>query len=328
MPSRFKSAVDNTLGLAANGDTQYEDAKKTNIKEASKDRVFQFMTNELAYQRSTPAHQMELYREAGLNPSLMYGQMSDLATEPLAGAEANAPSPSSGRLDQLLGLGADIAMKVPTIAADVDLKRAQAAEIRSRIPVNNARTLQLLKSLDSMQADIEMKRSNIIRNGVLNRLTEQQTQDIVFKQGIASASLDQAERRLQNDIGWTQQQIKESNAKIKKILADANVSKEQYHQMIEFFAYKKALTQSEIEKNTAQSRLFVAQQDQALATRDKLVKEGLRLEQVMNLDLPNEDRATTMFQMANSKNPLDRVCGQIMYAIDYASGDILGAFLK
>ncbi len=154
--NKAQNAADNNLGLDSDtGQPVWKTQMKNNAFEASKQRIFEFMENELAYQRSRPVNQMNEYRLAGRNPSLMYGQMTDLSTQVPSGAEGSySGSPTSG-LNQLLGLGADITSKIPSIAADVELKQAQAAEIRSRIPLNDERRYNL--SLQSRNIALEGK---------------------------------------------------------------------------------------------------------------------------------------------------------------------------
>lgn len=147
----IRHAIDNTLGLAANGQSQYEDAKATAIQQAREQRDWEEYMADKQYYRSTPAAQMQMYREAGLNPSLMYGQMTDLQTTIPSGAEANVPSPSSGRLDSLLGLGADLAI----LPAKIDNIKANTDYLNSQSGVNSERvkTLQYQNAMLKFQKE-------------------------------------------------------------------------------------------------------------------------------------------------------------------------------
>lgn len=150
--SRVGNAADNFLGLAPDGSTQFDYSLRNNNEQAQIDRDWQEKMFNLSNLWNSPDHQMKLMRDAGLNPSLMYGQMSDLSASVPSGAQASSPSGSAGRVDSLLGLGTDIAV----LPAQIDLLRAQAAETRSRIPVNEKKPVVMQATIDQMASQVKL----------------------------------------------------------------------------------------------------------------------------------------------------------------------------
>lgn len=170
-----RNALDTFLGLDSNtGDAAWKTQMQNNNEQSEIDRNFQREMADLQYQRSTPANQMKLLREAGLNPSLMYGQMSDLQTSVPAGAEASYGSAPTSQLGSLLGLGQDAAM----MPAQIDLMKAQAANLRSQIPANEKKPEVMQASIDALasQTKLNLEKVNSEQSvQALNRLLGKKT---------------------------------------------------------------------------------------------------------------------------------------------------------
>lgn len=104
---------------------------------AQDERTWQQQMMDKMNQYNSPANQMALLRAAGLNPSLMYGQMSDIgsANPPSAGAASvSALPPQYGAADSLL------LAKIANINADTENKRAETKgkEIQNTIDSMNS----------------------------------------------------------------------------------------------------------------------------------------------------------------------------------------------
>lgn len=131
---------------------------------------YQATLNREQWERETeynsPANQMARMAAAGMNPNLALGDAGNAGNTQLSTGMASATNP--------FGQGASVMAAVRQgrmFDAQEDLYRAQAEELRSRIPGNDMKP-------SVMQSQIDMAASNIERNGVLNGYTQEQQSKI------------------------------------------------------------------------------------------------------------------------------------------------------
>lgn len=319
--NRFGSAIDNLLGLASSGDTQYEDAKIFNAEEAEKNRLFQREMADLQYQRSLSSTQMQNYRDAGLNPSLMYGQMSDLQTSVPAGSEANAPSPSSGSLANLLGLAGNLGIQGSQVSAEIDYKRALAEEIRSRIPLNQQRVNEIINRISDLQASVDERRARVELMLSQKGLTDEQRSNISFEQSLKSGYLDLEKQKYELLSNKTAAEISKMNAEEKALLARANVSERELQEMIWTYSIRRA--------GLEKANFLTDQQiNQANATAEKLRKEGVRVDQLVSQETNKTMTRQAIRNAASSDDPVTNIGGRFVMAVEYCADHLLGAITK
>lgn len=293
--SQYNNAIaDAFLGLDSEGLSQFESAQQFNSAEAEKQRQFEFDMWNRTNDYNSPANQIQLLRQAGLNPSMMYGQPVDTTASVPAGAEANSPSGSAGQLSSLLGLGADIS----EIPAKIDLMRAQAEEIRSRVPVNQQKVNELINLVADLQASVDQRKASAALMLSQRGLTDEQKNNISFEQSIKQGYLDLDKMKYDLLADKTAAEIKKMNAEEREITARAGVSERELQEMIWTYATRKA----GLEKQNNLTDVMIAQ---ANATADKLAKEGVRIDQIVSMDSNREQMRSAIKSAANSSNLLN-----------------------
>lgn len=128
-------------------------------------------TNEFNLEVSDPAFQMKRYKDAGLNPWLIYGQPQDVSASNMSTQQFANPDLKS---------------------ADIDIDKAFAAFMQTKMQQ---------KQLESMDADIAAKNANANNANASAALTTQQTQQQaeLFGGQKTMQSLDIAGKGLSND---------------------------------------------------------------------------------------------------------------------------------
>jgi hypothetical protein len=138
---------------------------------------------------NTPAAQMQRYKDAGLNPNLMAGQIS-------AGNQSSAGEPHAMQLHPIDAL---------TAASNVNLQAAQADEIRERaIAQRNANSLFAYDSL--------LKALSI--NELQSRINKQ-IKDLEMME--SQKKLNEAQTKSLNDLRQTEKELKKAQTKLAQI---------------------------------------------------------------------------------------------------------------
>ena len=149
-------------------------ANKTRLREARKQRQFSLdmWNRQNAY--NTPARQMERLKDAGLNPALMYGQ----------GNVGNAEKAMSYQTPQIENTGAIAAQSLAS-GAQIDLVNSQkklneanafARTIEAYIKGGGSKktaTSMFQNQMDNLQADTNQKKQNIINLDTVNKLNKE-----------------------------------------------------------------------------------------------------------------------------------------------------------
>lgn len=303
-------ALGNFLGLTSSGQQQFEAAQQFNAAEAEKQRLFEFEMWNKSNEYNSPAAQMQRAREAGLNPSMLFGQPISEASVP-AGAEASSSSGSGGRFDPL-GLGADLS----ELPARIDLMKAQADEIRSRIPLNQTKVIHLKKVMEDLDASVQQRFASIRQMFANAALSDAQRENISFEQMMKRGYFELDSARLASDLRLNESKIKQAEAEADALLARANVSRRELYEMVHTFAIRKA----GLEK---QNQLTDAKIAEAQSTADKLRKEGLRVDQIMAIDSP---KAINSQSWADDMSGVNGKVNQAGSMITYQIMDALDRF--
>lgn len=150
------SGLFNSVGQLFSNRSNRKIARETNEFNAEQNRLnreFQAQQAQIArdwqeeqYQKySSPAAMVQQYRDAGLNPALMYGQnlQSSTGSSPspsgsaASGTAIPAQAPNlTGIVQDFLGL-ARLKSEIDNINADTDTKKAQALKLGSDVNLNN-----------------------------------------------------------------------------------------------------------------------------------------------------------------------------------------------
>lgn len=138
---------------------------KMQLEENQKDRDWQEAMWNKSNEYNDPSQQLQRYKDAGLNPNLVFGQgASSLAAQFGAPSSHNVgTSPQYGDAFKSLANAIPAMVELSNLKkqgenldADKDLKNAQAEEIRSRIPGNKAnaqgKTLDNMFNMDTYEA--------------------------------------------------------------------------------------------------------------------------------------------------------------------------------
>lgn len=110
---------------------------------------------------NSPAAQMQRYKEAGLNPDLIYSQgASTAATAPSPASQASTPSAGSfNNVNPLESLGS-------AISADA-MQRAQIEAIKAGVNKTNAETKQINIQNEALPDTLRQQLSNLVKQGNL-----------------------------------------------------------------------------------------------------------------------------------------------------------------
>jgi len=146
---------------------------------------------------NSPAAQMTRFKEAGLNPNLIYGQMSQspvVRTSSVEGYSPRAPQVDLGNAAAmgLQGLGA---------YQDTQLKNVQTDLVKEQI--KNASTDNLLKTLEAAKKNAESPYWQDIAKTSFDALklqNEQRLQDIEFNKSNNPIRLEEGQYRVNNLI--------------------------------------------------------------------------------------------------------------------------------
>lgn len=156
-------------------DTQ-EASMLYNSAEADKQRNWETEMLHETQAYNSPSAQMQRLRDAGLNPSLAYGQPIAEA-QPPAGAEASyggsvRPLPAESMID---GISKMIGV-TGLLDEQKELLKWQAEEYKSRVPINQQKVINMRTELgkviaetDNLVKDLSVKESQIELNKVLGQ---------------------------------------------------------------------------------------------------------------------------------------------------------------
>lgn len=299
----------------------YQAQLHDNLADRQMQRDIDFWRMQADY--DSPSAQMQRARDAGLNPSLLYGQPiaeaggSSLSSAPHPGATSGAGNLSLSQL--LTSIGG-----VSTIPEQKDLLRAQAEELRSRVPLNQQRVNESRAKVQDLFASVAQRMSSAAYQDALRK-------NISFEQLYKMAGLDLESQRLELDKNKflldyqrfglekmkTEAEIKKIDAETRSLLARAKVTERELQEMIDTYAIRKTGLIKQNSELDARIR-------QADATADKLRKEGVRFQQLVDIDSVKADQQRTIMSDLESDNVLENIGGLILYGIEYTTNTILG----
>lgn len=209
---------------------QEEKNRQMQIQENQKDRDWQEMMWNKSNEYNDPSQQLQRYKEAGLNPNLVFGQGgSSIAAQFGSPSSHNiGTSPQYG--DALKGLGnvftaieelKNLKKTGENLDADTDKKEAEADEVRSRIPGNNAdaeaKKIDNLFRMDKNQLDVEGKRlDNELKKETVG-LTKEQREQIRVACDKGRKDIEYVDKMIQKadkDMEFTDKQMSEIDQRL------------------------------------------------------------------------------------------------------------------
>lgn len=135
---------DKYLGTTYNSDRQRSEDMAYNMAESEKQRAWEESMMDKANAYNSYGNQMQLMRQAGLNPSLMMsgGQM--------AGATATVPSGAEASYNGAVGLGSGSLADLLKLPSEIERNKAQAEETLSRVPLNEQRVREVRQKVANL----------------------------------------------------------------------------------------------------------------------------------------------------------------------------------
>lgn len=146
---------------------------------------------------NSPSAQMARFKEAGLNPNLIYGQMSQSPV--VRSSSVEGYSPKAPQVD--LGNAAAMGLQGLSTYQDTQLKNVQTDLVKEQI--KNASTDNLLKQLDAAKKNAESPFWQGIAQSSAEALkiqNEQRLQDLTFNKEMNPIKLETGQYQLNNLI--------------------------------------------------------------------------------------------------------------------------------
>lgn len=128
-------------------------------REAQQNWIEQMYEKNNAY--NSPAAQMQRFKEAGLNPDLIYGQLGDsTASSPSPASQASTPSAGAfTNVNPLQGFGDTL--------SGLSMQQAQIEAIKAQTGKTNAETKQLNIQNEALPDSLRQQLSNMVEQGKL-----------------------------------------------------------------------------------------------------------------------------------------------------------------
>lgn len=173
-------------------------------------------------QYNSPKEQMLRFKEAGLNPNLIYGQMSQSPVVRTSSVEGY--SPRAPQVD--LGNAAAMGLQGLSAYQDTQLKNVQTDLVKEQI--KNASTDNLLKQLDAAKKNAESPYWQDIAktsSEALRIQNEQRLQDLEFNRDMNPIRLEEGQYRINNLIRDLETKVQSMNlSKAQESLAYQTIS--------------------------------------------------------------------------------------------------------
>lgn len=283
---------------------------------------------------NSPANQMRLFKEAGLNPNLVYGQMSDVSSTPMHSGSGSAPG--FAHMSNVMG-SID-----PLTMAQARLANAQA----DKLNVETTREYTFSKFDEQLlSGKVEYQNISIVGQKVLNELNDQQRKQIyqltknAEKQEI---SLDRQNELLEYDVLMKiidhnfYQQFK--GAELTKLQHEARLVGMNVQTFMQGFYSMLALNSSKIKLNESEADaakksasmleslgLKYNAEIRGITIDADVAEDFARLKAIMELvnmgteSIADLGNLIAKFKLGNNKSPknTDNVTRQTSYTDDY-----------
>lgn len=228
-----------------------------------------------------PAAQMQRFKDAGLNPNLIYGQMSNSAAAPAAPETPDSPYVHSIAQSVASGLQADAAVRESEARAE--LSESQAKYYDSLLPVNESKAR-------NYDANTAWTQRRILSQDIVDELTKQNIEvskaEVVkmfaqVQDFLSSAALNDAKKNftdLQSYEQWIKNQYTDEiqKATIQEIRSRTHCNEAQaarYAQIVEQeaakFGYELAILSNQKDISDAEKAEAVSRKVQALYEQAK-----------------------------------------------------------
>jgi len=177
-------------------------------------------------QYNSPLAQMQRFKEAGLNPNLIYGQTNN--AQPVRNTDVKSWNPQAPAFN--LGQIADQYMQAKQAGASIDIMQEQKQKIKAEVNQIDANTLRILS--DTTGKDISNK---FLAQNIESQIAQRDASKVKLQTDTAIA-LDRNERealRNSKNLEYTSQQILESKQRVAKSEQEVENLKEAKKVLIE-----------------------------------------------------------------------------------------------
>lgn len=191
---------------------------------------------------SSPASQMQRFREAGLNPSLIYGQMS------------SGPSIESTNMPSMTAIpnqafqAVDPTQSFQNSASDMlSIAQAHKAEVEAsvmeqklphEVQVLNATADQLRTQIDEINASVSEIHRRIQSMDVDDQLKIAQKARIEFQSQLDTDNFDLAKKQFEQDVKESNSRIGLNNAQRDNFKAITKINRREYIEMLRTWKYR------------------------------------------------------------------------------------------
>lgn len=231
----------NASTQAAGNKKQRAWAEQQNNLQWERQKEMWNMTNAYNEAHSSPAYMMQRYKDAGLNPFLIYGQPNKVEA-----SNMNAPTAGQPQYTPLKSNVADALQKY--LGAKLANKQIEIAD--AEIQAKQAAAQQSLASANSMAQDTEQKAELFGGQKILQ-------QGSIDAQNYSNQKILSEIDQIGSNMGKTAQEVKNMQAQVSKTLMEIqNLSKQG------------KLQEAELESKRLANRLFGATMDSKVAAEN------------------------------------------------------------
>lgn len=228
---------------------------------------------ELAYQRQrefyndfqSPQSMVNQYRDAGLNPALMYGSGAS-ASSAIGSSAPSSVNPQGGSIDpvQLIGTIAGLRLRAKEVKAETDLKASNSYYLREQGDLirkqNNIFYQQWQLEQEIRGANLNSIKENTLWTISRNQLTQAQISETEAKTAkthwealTAKVSYDFAEEMNQSLIDLRRAQIAYQNAETRLANVSSDIKEQELKELKETYEARKATINSQMRKAAAEA---------------------------------------------------------------------------
>lgn len=283
---------------------------------------------------NSPANQMRLFKEAGLNPNLVYGQMSDISSTPMHSGSSSAPG--------FAHMSNVMSSVDPLTVAQARLANAQA----DKLDIETTREYTFSKFDEQLlSGKVEYQSISIVGQKVLNSLNDQQRKQLYQLTKNAEkqeVSLDRQNELLEYDVLMKiidhnfYQQFKGSE--LTKLQHEARLAGMNVQTFMQGFYSMLALNSSKIKLNESEAEaakksasmldslgLKYDAEARRITIDADIAEDFARLKAIMELvnmgteSIADLGNLIAKWKLGNKKNPknTDNVTHQTSYTDDY-----------
>lgn len=260
------TGIGNVVGSIISGNKTaeaQESANQTNIQLAREAMAYQTGEREAVQEYNTPANQRKRYEEAGINPYFALGNIQGGNATAQTAPSMPTVQPVTGMADAYKQIGASLGDTIGQIPSTILQMKSLNADVEGKLLDNKSKVIALSAQNDRQILELQQMRENIL-NSKADYKTKSKQLEMIDEQ------LEQA--KLQGDY-------------LKEYLEGRNEEQRNNAEL----SYQKTVTEKlqrtiakadlQIRRRLADSQIKLndANENQLIASKDKLVREALEL---------------------------------------------------